>query len=72
MRFVLVALLTLATSAPALAAEKRPRGEQDECSRKMSVCEKECDDTHSSGMDRLSCKTDCRLAESECRNSGKK
>ncbi len=62
-----VALLAAPAAAP--ASERRPRIEQDECSRRCQQCEKACD--AKSGSERLSCKTDCRLAESQCRN-GKK
>ena len=61
---VVVALLT--GPAGALGAERRPHIEQDDCAKAGATCEKGCDAR--AGMDRLSCKTDCRLVETECRN----
>ena len=65
----LVAAVALLASGLAGASERRPRVEQDDCSRRSQQCEKACDSRK--GSDRLSCKTDCRLAETQCRN-GKK
>lgn len=64
-----VLALVLALAAPALASERRPHVTQDECSRRGTACEQRCDEK--AGMDRLSCKTDCRLAETQCRNARK-
>ena len=61
-----IALLALLLVQPAWAAEKKAPPEQDECARKTAACEKQCESR--SGMDRLSCKTECRLVETECRN----
>ncbi|MGC4120390.1 MAG: hypothetical protein QM765_38585 [Myxococcales bacterium] len=63
------AAVALLASGSAYASERRPRVEQDECSRRTQQCEKGCD--AKKGTDRLSCKTDCRFAETQCRN-GKK
>jgi hypothetical protein len=52
--------------ASPLAAERRPRLEQDECSRRGLECERRCDSLR--GADRLSCKTECRMSESRCRS----
>ena len=53
----------------ALAGNDHGRLEQDPCAQKRISCEKDCDARQ--GMNRLHCKTDCRISESECR-SGKK
>lgn len=66
MRSLLIGLLLITVSVPAFAADRRGR-EPDECSRRTAQCEQQCDTQ--SGMNRLSCKTECRLAESQCRNS---
>lgn len=62
-----MAVLLFALLGPARASERRPRVEQDDCSRRTTQCEQRCDSKN--GAERLSCKTDCRLAESRCRNS---
>lgn len=62
----LCAAAVLLASASTSASERRPKVEQDECSRKSQQCEQAC--AAKKGSDRLSCKTDCRLAESQCRN----
>ncbi len=63
----LLSLFLLPT--PASAGERKGHVEPDECSKKTAQCEKACDAR--GGMDRLSCKTDCRLAESQCRANKK-
>jgi hypothetical protein len=50
-----------------LALMAAPSLSKDSCSQQTAACEEKC--ATKSGMDRLSCKTDCRLAESKCRNS---
>jgi hypothetical protein len=62
--------LLLSVSTVASASERRSRLDSDECSRQAEVCERLCDDLE--GMDRLSCKTDCRLEETQCRNGGRR
>ena len=67
----MLALLTLlAGGAPTgpgpIVADRRPRLERDECSRRGLECERRCDALR--GAERLSCKTECRLAESRCRS----
>ena len=67
MRLTTCGIVTaLLLSASASAGEHRPKLEQDECARRTSACEQKCDPMD--GKERLSCKTDCRLAESKCRN----
>jgi hypothetical protein len=56
----------LAMPALAQAGDRRPHIEQDDCARRASSCEKRCD--AQARAERLSCKTDCRFAETECRN----
>jgi len=65
-RLAVAALLVASLGSFVSAAERRPHVEQDECARRGARCEEQCDSTP--GAERLSCKTDCRLAESECRN----
>ena len=65
MRAVTAALALVLFGSAALAAEKKPKAE-DDCARQSAACEKRCDAR--SDMERLSCKTDCRLAETQCRN----
>lgn len=64
---VAAAAVLLASGPLAVASERRPRVEQDDCSRKSAQCEQRCN--AKAGMDRLNCKTDCRLGETQCRNS---
>ncbi|MBI5542678.1 MAG: hypothetical protein HY901_02225 [Deltaproteobacteria bacterium] len=64
--FGVALLFVLGAAAPVLSADRRPKVEQDECARRSAACEQGCD--AKGGMDRLSCKTDCRLSESRCRN----
>jgi len=67
MRQVAAALFgVLVLMSSALAAERRSGLEADECSKRTALCERQCE--AKSRMDRLSCKTDCRLAETRCRN----
>lgn len=54
--------------ASGIAAPRR--FEPDECARRSLECERECD--RMEGMSRLSCKTDCRMAESQCRNGARR
>jgi hypothetical protein len=61
---VAAAILSSQTGAP--AAQRRPHLEPDECAKAAAACEKRCD--AKAGADKLSCKTDCRLVETECRN----
>lgn len=61
---IILALVTLGGTA--FAAEKRPHVVDDACAKQTATCEKGCD--AKAGMDRLSCKTDCRLVETQCRN----
>ena len=70
MRALYALVIALAFSANAHAAERRSRLESDECSRRTTTCEQGCESR--SGMGRLECKTDCRLAETRCRNGGKR
>lgn len=65
---IVVAALLIAASAQ--AAERRSRLESDECSRQSLVCEQACESRE--GMKRLECKTDCRLAETRCRNGSRR
>ena len=72
MRIALISLLTVIALAvplnPALAAEpeRRPKIEQDDCSRERVPCEQRCD--FPERAERLSCQIDCRFAEAECRS----
>lgn len=50
---------------PIAGPARRPL-EPDDCARRTLECERNCD--RMEGMNRLSCKTDCRMAESQCRN----
>ncbi len=67
---VLALLTLLAGGAPSgpgrVLADRRPRLERDVCSRRGLDCERRCDALR--GAERLSCKTECRLAESRCRS----
>jgi hypothetical protein len=58
-------VLALLLAFPATAAERRGRIEQDDCSRQTVECDKRCENLPPA--ERLSCKTTCRMAESECR-----
>lgn len=62
----LLALAVFLGSVPAHRTERRTHVDRDECARRTTACEQRCD--AKKGMERLSCKTDCRLAESQCRN----
>ena len=61
-----LAIVLALASAGAWAAERHPRAAPDECTKRGAACEKGCD--AKAGTERLSCKTDCRLTESQCRN----
>jgi hypothetical protein len=60
------ASLLIATLILAASPGQRRTLDQDDCSRRSAACERACESRH--GNDRLSCKTDCRLQETECRN----
>jgi hypothetical protein len=64
-------VLLLTASAPlarsaANGAERRPHLQSDDCARRGLSCERRCDAMR--GAERLSCKTECRIAESRCRS----
>ena len=68
MRTTLAIVIAALCSCPALAqaGERRPKIEQDDCAKRVAACERRCDEK--ARAERLSCKTDCRLTETECRN----
>ncbi len=62
--FALLPLVaTLLAESP---AGSRRNLELDDCARHTSTCERACDGRR--GPDRLSCRTECRQQESECRH----
>lgn len=63
--FAATLFLAPATFAAPIAAPRKSF-EPDDCARRTQECERSCD--QKDGMNRLSCKTDCRMAESQCRN----
>jgi hypothetical protein len=70
MRTLVVTLLVTLFAVPAAFAADRRSRDLDECSRRTAQCERLCDGRQ--GADRLSCKTNCRLAESQCRNAARR
>ena len=70
MRTLLALTIALAIHASPEGEERRSRLESDECSRRTAACEQGCESR--GGMSRLECKTDCRLAETQCRNGAQR
>jgi hypothetical protein len=63
---ILSVVVALSSSAWAQVAERRTRLETDDCSRQTEVCERACEGRPRA--ERLTCRTDCRLAETTCRS----
>jgi len=69
MRTLTILVAMMALGGTAFAAERRPHVAHDECAKRTAVCEQRCDGK--AGMERLTCKTDCRQVETQCRNAKK-